>query len=323
MITLYELHWSHYCEKIRWALNYKKLNWKKININAFTKQELKGFPCNQKRYLVPHIYDEHTKTSVSESSQILQYLEETYSESPVLFPKRLAEKEAVCKLLIEFDSKLGVIARRLGYTQLILEKPTILSELFLSNIFNGFFNWPGVRRISSAVLGMMLIKRFRFDLNESLYLYEELADYLLTILEKLKINKFLIGNTFSAADLTLAVYLRPLLIIPFFYEHPGLANLFEWRRKIMAEYKGEDKFLYEELLEKQRETQPPVRRKIREYQNQPGFLKKIESEIKNNPVAFNDHNKIWTWSILRVPYYYFVKIRVNKLRQQLASVNVR
>ena len=27
MITLYEFPISHYCEKIRWALDYKKLDW--------------------------------------------------------------------------------------------------------------------------------------------------------------------------------------------------------------------------------------------------------------------------------------------------------
>jgi glutathione S-transferase len=37
VIILYELYWSHYCEKIRWALDYKKLPWKKVGINAFTK----------------------------------------------------------------------------------------------------------------------------------------------------------------------------------------------------------------------------------------------------------------------------------------------
>jgi glutathione S-transferase len=322
MITLYELYWSHYCEKIRWALNFKKLNWKKVNINAFTKKEMKKFPCQQRRYLVPLIYDEKTKTAMGESSSILQYLEESYPESPTLFPKDKADRKIVNDLLIEFDSKLAVISRRLGYTQLILEKPVILSRLFLSDIANGFFNLPGVRRISSAILGMLLIRRFRFELNESLFLYEELENYLLKISENLKTKKFLVADQLTAADLTLAVYLRPLTIVPFFTDNPTLVNLFEWRKNLIKEYEGEGKFLYEEFIEQHRKIHPPVRRKIRNQSNSL-FLDHIENEVQKSQVPYNDHNTIWSWDLLRVPYYYFFKIKKNKLRQQFASETVR
>jgi hypothetical protein len=36
MIELYKLHWSHYVEKVRWALDFKKLEWRGIDIVAFT-----------------------------------------------------------------------------------------------------------------------------------------------------------------------------------------------------------------------------------------------------------------------------------------------
>src|SRR3990167_9348005 len=323
MITLYELHWSHYCEKIRWALDYKKLPWKKVNINAFTKQEMKKFPCVRQRYLVPFIFDEKTKEAIGDSSPILQYLEKTYSESPALFPKDRAQREAVYECLIELDSKLAVIARRLGYTQIILEKPAILAKLFLSDLGGGFFRLPGIRTISSAFLGMMLIKRFHFDLNESLCLYEELENYLLKIAENLKIKKFLINDTFSAADLTLAVYLRPLNIIPFFKEHPNLSGLFEWQENLFREHNREGKLLYEKLIEQHRKTHSPVRRKIRDNLKQPEFLNRIQKEIKKNKIAFNDHESIWTWGFLKVPYYYFFKIKKNKVRQKYASENIR
>jgi glutathione S-transferase len=204
MITLYELHWSHYCEKIRWALDYKQLQWEKININAFTKREMKKFPSKQQRYLVPLIYDNNTKIAVADSSPILRYLEDTYPESPALFSNNTCDKEDIYKTLIELDSKLAVIARRLGYTQIILEKPSILSQLFLSDICMGFFNFSVIHRVSSAFIGMVLIKRFGFELNEDLYLYEELEEYLISISERLKNNKFLVNDRFSAADISLA-----------------------------------------------------------------------------------------------------------------------
>lgn len=65
-----------------------------------------------------------------------------------------------------------------------------------------------------------------------------------------------------------------------------------------------------------------MRRKIRRL-NKSGFLDYIDNQIKNNKTAFNDHNSIWTWGMLRVPYYYFVKIRSNKIRQKFSCGNVR
>jgi glutathione S-transferase len=323
VITLYELHWSHYCEKIRWALDYKKLPWKKVGINAFTKKEMKKFPCTQERYLVPLIYDENTKTAIGDSSPILKYLEEVYPESSPLFFKNSADNSCINEWLLELDSKLGVIGRRLGYTQLILENPTILSKLFLPDVWGGVFTLPFIRRISSAFLAMILIKRFRFELSESLGLYEELEVHLLTIAEKLKNKKFLVNNTFSAADLTLAVYLRPLNIVPFFNEHPALTDLFKWQKDLLREHNRETRLLYEVLLEEHRKTHPPMRRKIRDSIKASGFLKSIEQQISENNTSFNDHEPIWTWRMLRVPYYYFFKIKKNKVRQKYSSNLVR
>ena len=32
MIELYKLHWSHYVEKVRWALDFKQLPWRGIEV---------------------------------------------------------------------------------------------------------------------------------------------------------------------------------------------------------------------------------------------------------------------------------------------------
>ena len=45
MITLYQLHWSHYVEKVRWALDYKGLDWSAIDVDAFTKRQMHRLPC--------------------------------------------------------------------------------------------------------------------------------------------------------------------------------------------------------------------------------------------------------------------------------------
>jgi glutathione S-transferase len=44
MSTLDELHWSHYCEKVRLALNYMGLAWRAVEIDAFRKDQLRTQP---------------------------------------------------------------------------------------------------------------------------------------------------------------------------------------------------------------------------------------------------------------------------------------
>ena len=71
MIELYKLHWSHYVEKVRWALDFKQLDWRGIDIVAFTKKEMQRFDCAQ---TVPLIHDTATGVAISDSSPIIRVL---------------------------------------------------------------------------------------------------------------------------------------------------------------------------------------------------------------------------------------------------------
>jgi glutathione S-transferase len=323
MITLYELHWSHYCEKIRWALDYKKIPFKKVNVNIFTKPELQNFPRKGERHLVPTIYDEKTQQVVEDSSPILRYLDEAYPETPTLFPPGELQKKLIYEWIIELDSKLAVTSRKLGYTQIILENPGILAKLFLPNIANGMLTLPVIRRLSGGAMGMLLIKRFQFELNEKRHLYEELEIFLLKTIDKLQGQQYMFNNTFGAADLTLATCLRPLHIIPFFRENPKLAPLFEWQRQMLQAHHREPELLYETLIKKNREKQPPMRRGIQPDFKKSDFFAMIDQQNSETTTAFNDHELVWTWKALLTPFHYFFTIRKNKFRQRAATENIR
>lgn len=45
MITLYQLHWSHYVEKVRWALDYKGVGWSAVEVDPFTKHQMHHLKC--------------------------------------------------------------------------------------------------------------------------------------------------------------------------------------------------------------------------------------------------------------------------------------
>lgn len=318
MITLYELHWSHYCEKVRLALNYMGLPWQMFGIDAFRKTELRQHPRpgHLPVFTVPAIHDDRTDIYIVDSTPILRYLAQTYPQSRQLFPGDATNRNAIDTKLLELDSRLGIPARRFGYTQVILECPGLLPDLFLAHRANGFFSRPVVRRVAGAVIGMMLTKRFEFHRSESLGLYEALEEYLLNLARGFTHREFLVGNAFSAADLTLAAYLRPLTIVPFFAEHPGLGGLFDWHRRILSQWSGEGDSAYQLAIARARKRRSPVRRRVATRDAELPFA-------PNEGFAHNDQRPIWTWGMLAMPFHYLFTLRRNKLRQAAADGLVR
>lgn len=139
MITLYQLHWSHYVEKVRWALDFKGLEWSAVDVDPFSKRQMQHLRCKltldsgRAVHAVPTIHDADTNAVVGDSSKILEYLERTYP-APALYPTRTDEYNEVTRWMLWLDSTLGLAARRLGYTQIALEHPGILASLFVPHV---------------------------------------------------------------------------------------------------------------------------------------------------------------------------------------------
>ena len=72
MITLYQLHWSHYVEKVRWALDYKGVEWRAVEVEPFSKREMRHLSSRttldsgKQLQTMPTIHDESTGAAVSD-----------------------------------------------------------------------------------------------------------------------------------------------------------------------------------------------------------------------------------------------------------------
>jgi glutathione S-transferase len=293
VIDLYKLHWSHYVEKVRWALDFKKLPWRGIDIVAFTKKEMQRFNCAQ---TVPLIHDTATGVAISDSSPIIRYLDETYPER-ALFPDEPAEREATWQWMLRLDSTLGLHARRLGYTQVIMECPTILSKLFMPNVWGGLFTRPVLRALAAPVLGTMLTLRFRFHRNREDRVYEALESQLIPIAVQLERKGFLVGDHFTAADLTLASLLRPLRIVPHFTHHPRLQMLFAWQERLFRAHDRDVTFPYEELIRARRERSGSMRGRVRWMRPGTGITAETDKQ-PTRQVAQNDIHTVNGWMLL-------------------------
>jgi len=251
MITLYQFHWSHFVEKVRWALDFKQCAWSAVDVDPFTKKQLRQLSTSGGQQLyVPMIHDDVTGTVVAESSAILRYLETTYP-APALFPADESQRQEVERWLTWLDSTVGLATRRLAYTQIVLEQPGYLVDLFIPQLANGNGS-KFARRAAGMTISGVLTQRFRFLHNRRDRVFEQLEQHLLLADRQVRSRRFLVGSSFTAADLTLASLLRPVTVVPFFRDHPQLQSLFAWRRRLLEEHDRDVEVGYEKALHETR-----------------------------------------------------------------------
>lgn len=303
MITLYQLHWSHYVEKVRWALDYKGLEWTAVDVDPFTKRQMHHLSgkltldSGRSLHAVPTIHDEDTNTVVGDSSKILEYLERTYP-TPALYPAEAGERTEVTRWMLWLDSTLGLAARRLGYTQIAVEHPGILASLFVPHIAGARGADSFKARIAGAIIAGVLTRRFRFLHNRADRVFEQLEECLLLASRRLSSRHYLVGDRFTAADLTLAALLRPVLLLPYFRNHPGLVRLWAWRTRQLQEHRREGELTYEAALEhvrqRRRWTLGAVSWLAGKSRNDPHD----PAEIPSLPVARNDQQSVGRLPVL-------------------------
>jgi len=303
MIILYQLHWSHYVEKVRWALDFKGVEWTAIEVDPFTKREMHHLQCQttldtgRKAYTVPTIHDQTTGATLSESSSILEYLEQAYP-TPPLYPS--GERDEVKRWMLWLDSTLGLAARRLAYTQIALEYPGILTSLFIPKIPAGSFK----AGVAGTVIAGVLTRRFRFRHNRTDRVFEQLEHCLLVAAERLSACSWLVGDRFTAADLTLAALMRPVMLVPYFRNHPGLQQLFEWRTAQLREHRRTDGTGYESALHDVRKHRGWALGAV--CWLQPAQARPAVTGIPDLPAARNDQQPLGRWPLLTGPFEYLL-----------------
>lgn len=308
MITLYQIHWSHYVEKVRWALDHKGVAWKAVEVDPLTKRQMHHLKCKltlesgHEVYTVPVIHDEAANTVVGDSSRILEYLERAYPE-PALFPADPGEYHEVKRWMLWLDSTLGLAARRLCYTQIAVEQPGILATLFVPDIAAGE---PGSvkARLTGIILAGVLARRFRFLQNRADRVFEELEQCLLIAAGRLSTNRFLVGGRFSAADLTLAALSRPVRLVPFFRDHPGLGQLWRWRAQLLEGHHREAQAGYESALHAARQRRGWALGAVPWMARRGADDVRVGGEIPRLSSARNDQQSVGRWPVILGPLGY-------------------
>lgn len=201
MITLYQFQCSHYCEKARWALDYKGLRYvcKNLVPGPHLKVTKKLAPGSS----LPILVDDGAV--VQDSTSIIAFLDEKYRDRP-LTPPDPVEAQAASDWEEYLDEEIGVTLRLWFYYYTLPDRDRALRFLLEGA------PWYGRPIMAFA------FPRIRAAMLEYMNIYAESASQseqrMLTAFDRLdgavKDGRFLVGNSFSKADLTACALLSPL-----------------------------------------------------------------------------------------------------------------
>jgi glutathione S-transferase len=201
-ITLWHLELSHYNEKARWALDYKRVPHEKRTplpgfhgpiAMALTRSSHRRFPVLQMDgRAIPH------------SAAIIAALEERFPEPP-LYPADAAEREEALAWERELDDRLGPAIRRFGWQNILLSgRPG-------DALATGS---PAKRRMLNAsrpFVGAFVRRDFGVDAESAEASRREILAVADRVEEGLGHGDYLVGGAFSVADLTAAALATPVL----------------------------------------------------------------------------------------------------------------
>lgn len=209
---LYQFPISHYCEKVRWAMDHKRLEYKVKNL-------LPGFHLRTTQKIAPKSYlpilidsksgrdKQSGSQQIQNSHMILNYLDEAYPDKsltpkdPELLQQAL-EWEKYC------DIEIGIHVRCYSYHYL-LSHPKIVVPLLTQD-----GSWLGslLFKLSFSKIEKIMRKVMRINEASAIDSEAHIQQALDTLYEAYQKSEFLVGDQFSRADLAAASLLAPLIM---------------------------------------------------------------------------------------------------------------
>jgi len=194
---------SHYCEKVRWALDRLEVPYVEEPHAPLFHRLATRIQGGQNT--VPVLV---TPTgTLSDSTAILHYLDGLVQNKP-LYPPEPELRQQVEQLAELFDTQVGPATRQWGYSCLPDDR------MLLLNLWR-----QGAPPLEQALLPLifpllrrLLRQRYKITATSGVAAYKEIQHLFQTVSELLADGRsYLVGNRFSAADLTFAALAAPAL----------------------------------------------------------------------------------------------------------------
>jgi glutathione S-transferase len=224
--VLWQLQISHYNEKVRWALDYKRIPHTRRSMMPGVHQLI----VKRKAGIMTSPVLEVDGQGIGDSSAILQAIEERWPE-PQLIPDDGPERRRALELEDYFDEELGPHIRRAVYWEL-LPYPDVVIPLFTDG---ASATTRGMLRAGFPVLRVGMKRYMNIYEEPAMRSRDKCVDALETLESELGANDYLVGDSFSIADLTAASLFYPLALPPEFpYTSPTWEQLPEGAREFLG-----------------------------------------------------------------------------------------
>jgi glutathione S-transferase len=207
-ITLWHVPISHYSEKARWALDYKRVPHSRRAVLGGLHPLVTWILTRGQQPTVPVVTIDGR--SIGDSSAVIAELEERFPDPP-LYPRDPDERRRALELEDWFDEECGPYIRRLAYHE-VTGDPEALAEITTKMV-----PWvlPQTLDMTKPMVRLFLDLRFSVRDDDKARAAEEKVMTALDRLEaELDGREFLAGDSFSVADLTAAAILYPLVLPP-------------------------------------------------------------------------------------------------------------
>jgi glutathione S-transferase len=212
--VLWQLRLSHYNEKVRWALDHKRISHVRRSLlpaaHAVVARRLTGEPTTPVLTL--------DGGSIGDSTRIIAAIEERWP-SPPLYPEEPSQRRRALELEEFFDEELGPHIRRASYQEL-LSRPDLLVPLFAQGQ-----RLPARILMRAAFPLLRKRMRLRLDINpEAAQESRARTEAAMDRLEReIQPSGYLVGDSFTVADLTAAALFYPVAR-PAEFPYPSVAD---------------------------------------------------------------------------------------------------
>ena len=241
MLELYQLAISHYCEKARWALDHKQLEWRPRTmlpgLHVKPAMKLSG------QSSLPILVDDGQ--AIHGSSRILDHLDDRYPDRSLTPGEPELRRQALDWERFA-DERLGDDVRRICYHELLARPDVVIPLIAAGGPWYGRFL---LRRIFPQ-LERRMRRYMRIDATETARSSERLAAAVRELAQALSGREYLVGDRFTRADLAVSALLAPFVMpdgygVPWPHELPPAlaaeaerhADVLGWVRGIYARHR--------------------------------------------------------------------------------------
>jgi glutathione S-transferase len=208
-LRLVTIGFSHYCEKARWALDRAGLPY--VEESHAPMFHMPAALAAGKKRMVPILVDERGK-AFTDSTDILLEVDRRAPHAG-LYPEDRALRQQVIELEELFDRDLGPATRRVGYFHVLNGGATYGRELLASSAT------PQTRVLVHAaypLIARAIARALRVDAEGYARSSKKLDEVFATVGDLLDAaeregRSWLVGSSFTAADLTFAALTVPVL----------------------------------------------------------------------------------------------------------------